>query len=107
MAPVERLGCGICGFVGISDRGLLKRMCEAISYRGPDSTGFYLDGGTGLGIDRLKIIDLSTGDQPIHNEDESVWLVFNGEIYNHLELRGELEAAGHRFYTSSDTEVIV
>jgi asparagine synthase (glutamine-hydrolysing) len=101
------LGCGICGFVGISDEGLLKRMCEAISYRGPDSTGFYLDSGIGLGIDRLKIIDLSTGDQPIHNEDGSVWLVFNGEIYNYLQLRGELEAAGHRFYTSSDTEVIV
>jgi asparagine synthase (glutamine-hydrolysing) len=101
------LGCGICGFVGISDRALLKSMCEAISYRGPDSTGFYLDAGIGLGIDRLKIIDLSTGDQPIHNEDESVWLVFNGEIYNYLELRAELEAAGHRFYTYSDTEVIV
>jgi len=101
------LGCGICGFVGLSDKGLLKKMCEAISYRGPDSTGFYLDNGIGLGIDRLKIIDLSTGDQPIHNEDESVWLVFNGEIYNYLELRRDLEKAGHRFYTSSDTEVIV
>jgi len=101
------LGCGICGFVGISDKRLLERMCEAISYRGPDSTGLYLDTGIGLGIDRLKIIDLSTGDQPIHNEDGSVWLVFNGEIYNYLELRRELEAAGHRFYTSTDTEVIV
>ncbi|HUI00833.1 MAG TPA: asparagine synthase (glutamine-hydrolyzing) [Nitrososphaerales archaeon] len=102
------MGCGVCGFVGLSDKQLLRSMSESISHRGPDSTGFYLDDGVGLGIDRLKIIDLSTGDQPIHNEDESVWLVFNGEIYNYVELRRDLEAAGgHRFYTSSDTEVIV
>lgn len=99
--------CGICGFVGLSDENLLRRMCDAIKHRGPDSTGFYLDAGIGLGIDRLKIIDLAKGDQPIHNEDGSVWLVFNGEIYNYRALRTELETRGHRFYTESDTETIV
>ena len=69
--------------------------------------GFFLDNDVGLGIDRLKIIDLVKGDQPIHNEDESVWVVFNGEIYNYLELKEELERLGHRFYTASDTETLV
>ena len=101
------MGCGICGFVGLSDRELLKSMCEVIRHRGPDDTGYFLDGNVGLGIDRLKIIDLVSGDQPIHNEDESVWVVFNGEIYNYKELKLELEARGHRFYTESDTECIV
>jgi asparagine synthase (glutamine-hydrolysing) len=82
-------------------------MCEAIRHRGPDDTDFFLDGNVGLGIDRLKIIDLVSGDQPIHNEDESVWVVFNGEIYNYKELKPELQARGHRFYTESDTECIV
>ena len=82
-------------------------MCEVIRHRGPDDEGIHVEAGVGLGMRRLSIIDLSTGQQPIHNEDRSVWLVFNGEIYNYRELRAELEAAGHAFYTSSDTEVIV
>jgi asparagine synthase (glutamine-hydrolysing) len=82
-------------------------MCRAIKHRGPDDTDYFLDAGIGLGIDRLKIIDLVSGDQPIHNEDGSVWVVFNGEIYNYLELKNELEQLGHRFYTASDTETLV
>lgn len=99
--------CGICGFVGEDNPPLLRRMCDAIRHRGPDSTGYYTDRGVGLGIDRLKIIDLEKGDQPIHNEDGSLWVVFNGEVYNYLELRAQLEKLGHRFYTESDTETIV
>ncbi len=101
------MGCGICGFVGISDRELLRSMCQAIQHRGPDQSNYYVDDGVGLGIDRLKIIDLTSGDQPIHNEDSSIWVVFNGEIYNYKELQPELESRGHRFYTASDTECIV
>jgi len=82
-------------------------MCDVIRHRGPDDEGIHVENGVGLGMRRLSIIDLSTGHQPIHNEDESVWLVFNGEIYNYRELRTELERAGHQFYTSSDTETIV
>lgn len=85
----------------------MHRMCEVIRHRGPDDEGIHVEAGVGLGMRRLSIIDLSTGQQPIHNEDRSIWLVFNGEIYNYRELRAELEAAGHAFYTSSDTEVIV
>jgi asparagine synthase (glutamine-hydrolysing) len=76
-------------------------------HRGPDDEGFHVEPGVALGMRRLSIIDLSTGHQPIHNEDRSIWVVFNGEIYNYRELRGALEAAGHRFSTSSDTETIV
>src|ERR1700758_5621285 len=101
------MGCGICGFVGLSDKNLLQSMCEISRHRGPDDTGFFMDKGVGLGINRLKIIDLKKGDQPIHNEDGSVWVVFNGEIYNYQGLRKELESRGHRFYTDSDTETIV
>jgi asparagine synthase (glutamine-hydrolysing) len=90
-----------------SDFGLVHAMCEVIRHRGPDDEGIHVEGGVGLGMRRLSIIDLSTGHQPIHNEDETVWLVFNGEIYNYRELRAELERAGHRFYTASDTETIV
>jgi asparagine synthase (glutamine-hydrolysing) len=82
-------------------------MCEVIRHRGPDDEGIHVEPGVGLGMRRLSIIDLSTGHQPIHNEDETVWVVFNGEIYNYRQLRNQLEAAGHRFYTSSDTETIV
>ena len=93
-------------------------MCETIRHRGPDSQGLFIrheepgmaalpGPDVGLGIRRLAIIDLETGDQPIHNEDKSVWLVFNGEIYNFQKLREELEKKGHRFYTRTDTEVIV
>jgi asparagine synthase (glutamine-hydrolysing) len=82
-------------------------MCDVIRHRGPDDEGVHTEPGVGLGMRRLSIIDLSTGHQPIHNEDQTIWVVFNGEIYNYRELRRELEAAGHRFYTSSDTETIV
>jgi asparagine synthase (glutamine-hydrolysing) len=109
--------CGIAGFVESADtrsafgpdqsRGLIHRMCDVIRHRGPDDEGVFVDQGVALGMRRLSIIDLSTGHQPIHNEDRTVWIVFNGEIYNFRALRVELEAAGHRFYTSTDTEVIV
>ena len=109
--------CGIAGFVESSttpapfgadtSRTLVHRMCDVIRHRGPDDEGVWVADGVALGMRRLSIIDLSTGHQPIHNEDQTVWIVFNGEIYNFRELRRELEAAGHRFYTSSDTEVIV
>jgi len=100
--------CGICGFTGRADRGLLEKMSGTIMHRGPDEDGFYSRGGVNLAIRRLSIIDVETGHQPVHNEDGSVWTVFNGEVYNFGELRAELERAGHRFYTDhSDTEVIV
>ena len=74
------MGCGICGFVGLSDRELLKSMCRVIKHRGPDQSNYYIDNGVGLGVDRLRIIDVAGGDQPIRNEDGTVWVVFNGEV---------------------------
>ncbi|MCI0490566.1 MAG: asparagine synthase (glutamine-hydrolyzing) [Blastocatellia bacterium] len=88
-------------------REVLSAMCGVIEHRGPDSEGFYLEGGAALGMRRLSIIDLVTGSQPISNEDGSVWIVFNGEIYNYREIRGRLIERGHTFQTNSDTEVIV
>ena len=82
-------------------------MTAVVAHRGPDADGFYVAPGLGLGHRRLSIIDLSTGDQPLANEDGTVWVVFNGEIYNFMEIRSELERAGHRFRTGTDTEVIV
>lgn len=104
--------CGIVGTFDWSgehppDVGLLKRMLGIIRHRGPDEFGLYVDHRVGIGCARLSIVDLSTGQQPIPNEDESLWIVFNGEIYNHPELRSELERGGHRFSTHSDTEVIL
>lgn len=103
--------CGIVGFVRNDgkaiDEGLLTRMCDAIRHRGPDDDGFYINGPVGLAMRRLAIIDLKSGQQPIHNQDRSAWIVFNGEIYNYLELRQKLEKLGHQFYTNSDTEAIV
>ncbi len=103
--------CGIAGLVGrtgeVVDADSVHRMCQTIVHRGPDDEGVYASGRVGLGMRRLSIIDLSGGKQPIHNEDESIWIVFNGEIYNFPELRRELETRGHRFYTHTDTEVIV
>ena len=100
--------CGICGFTGKSDAVALQKMTDSIFHRGPDEEGFYSDGKMNLGIRRLSIIDVETGHQPIHNEDKSIWTVFNGEIYNFQELREGLKEKGHRFYTDhSDTEVIV
>jgi len=104
--------CGICGVVPSDptrsvDAGLLERMAATLRHRGPDSGGFHRAPGVGLGVRRLSIVDLDTGDQPITNEDGTVVIVCNGEIYNAPELRAELEAAGHRFHTKSDVEVIV
>jgi asparagine synthase (glutamine-hydrolysing) len=104
--------CGIVGIYNLSkqhpiDQALLERMLGLIRHRGPDEFGIYRDSRVGLGNARLSIIDLSTGSQPITNEDETVWIVFNGEIFNYIELRPGLEAQGHRFTTTSDTEVIV
>jgi asparagine synthase (glutamine-hydrolysing) len=104
--------CGIAGIVGLHnndpvDAADVHRMCETIVHRGPDDEGIYARGRAGLGMRRLSIIDLSTGRQPIHNEDRTIWVVFNGEIYNFSELRLRLQERGHRFYTNTDTEVIV
>lgn len=99
--------CGICGAAGISDKGLVVRMCGSMKHRGPDSTGFYTDGHFSLGVDRLSIIDLQGGNQPIHNEEGTIQLIFNGEVYNYIELRRELEEKGHEFYTDSDTETVI
>jgi len=102
--------CGIAGILeshGQVARASLEDMIRRLHHRGPDGQGFHTDGPLGLAHARLSIIDLAGGHQPIHNEDRSVWVVFNGEIFNHIELRQTLEQAGHRFYTHSDTEVIV
>src|SRR6476660_1921748 len=104
----------MCGIVGIVrndgkpvDEELLARMNQAIRHRGPDEDGFYVNGSVGMAMRRLAIIDLKSGQQPIHNRDRTAWIVFNGEIYNYLELREKLEKLGHTFYTNSDTEAIV
>ena len=104
--------CGICGRINFEsaksiDEALLKSMMSSMHHRGPDDEGIYLAGNVGLGHRRLSIIDLNRGKQPISNEDDTVWIVFNGEIYNYLELRKELLGKGHRFRTDTDTEVII
>jgi asparagine synthase (glutamine-hydrolysing) len=102
--------CGIAGFYLRQGQGSLsavRAMCDPIRHRGPDDEGYHLQGGCAIGMRRLSIIDLSTGHQPMANEDESVWVVFNGEIYNYQELRRDLLARGHRFTTNSDTETLV
>jgi asparagine synthase (glutamine-hydrolysing) len=104
--------CGICGIAPFDsdstvDAAVLKRMTKIVTHRGPDSSGFHCEPGVGLGIRRLSIIDLQTGDQPISNEDGTIHVVCNGEIYNYTELQQELKAAGHLFRTNADTEVIV
>lgn len=104
--------CGICGQFNFGDQSPvrlddIKRMTGALAHRGPDDDGFFLDGPVGFGFRRLSIIDLTGGHQPMSDQTESVWVVFNGEIYNFKELRGELQSFGHLFRTDSDTEVIV
>jgi asparagine synthase (glutamine-hydrolysing) len=104
--------CGICGIFYADerqhvDRGILANMNRQIEHRGPDDDGFFVEGNVGLAMRRLSIIDVKTGHQPIANEDESLWVVFNGEIYNHVELRLRLEARGHRYNTRTDTETII
>jgi asparagine synthase (glutamine-hydrolysing) len=103
--------CGIAGIAAINapppTAQQIHRMCDTIAHRGPDGEGIEVRGRVGIGMRRLAIIDLSGGNQPIYNEDRSVRIVFNGEIYNFQELKKDLVAKGHRFYTNSDTEVIV
>jgi len=104
--------CGIAGVVSPTresniTEALIRHMCDQIIYRGPDDEGIFIHEGAGLGMRRLSIIDLSGGHQPVFNEDRTAWIVFNGEIYNFPELRSELEGRGHRFYTKTDTEVII
>lgn len=104
--------CGVAGWLGY--RGsrdgasvLLERMKQAIYHRGPDEDGSFVDDRVAIGMQRLAIVDLAGGQQPMANEDDTIWIVFNGEIYNALDLRPGLQAAGHRFRTNSDTEVIL
>ncbi len=105
----------MCGIVGKMDLGQgnrvsaseIESMCDAIIHRGPDDSGVHIEGQVGLGMRRLSIIDITSGHQPIANEDDSIWIVFNGEIYNHDNLRSKLLDAGHKFRTQSDTEVIL
>lgn len=104
--------CGICGIAYKDplrkvERGLLERMTERMRHRGPDDEGYYLYRNVGFGHRRLTIVDLQTGQQPLTNEDETVWISYNGEVYNHLDLRPALEEKGHRYRSKSDTETIL
>lgn len=102
--------CGIAGYFlrdGQAQWSTVKAMCDDIRHRGPDEEGYHVEGGCGIGMRRLSILDLNTGHQPISNEDQSVWVVFNGEIYNYQELRNDLIRQGHQFRTRSDTETLV
>lgn len=104
--------CGIAGIVNLGHQrpissNALRRMVSIQKHRGPDSTGAYLDDNIGLAHARLSIIDLNEGTQPIHNEDKTIWIIYNGEVFNYPELRQELIRCGHKFYTTSDTEVIL
>src|SRR5262245_22606051 len=104
--------CGIYGQYNFrTDRPIvqqeLREATRTLEHRGPDDEGYYVEGGLGLGFRRLSIIDLAGGHQPMSDAHETVWVIFNGEIYNFIELRRELESRGHVFQTNSDTEVIV
>src|SRR4051794_24644659 len=103
--------CGIAGLYTFKSKmpveaELFDSMCRVIAHRGPNDQGVFIDVPVALGMRRLSIIDLSTGQQPVHNEDRTIWTVFNGEIYNFRELRDKLTSLGHQFYTRTDTEVI-
>ena len=104
----------MCGIAGILNRGrapveraAVRRMTDSLIHRGPDGEGFHVEGPIGLGHRRLSIIDLQGGVQPMSSEDGSAWITYNGEVYNFKQLRSELSALGHRFRTSSDTEVVL
>ncbi|MEK6715953.1 MAG: asparagine synthase (glutamine-hydrolyzing), partial [candidate division NC10 bacterium] len=99
--------CGIAGYVGTVAPEVLSAMLRQLAHRGPDDAGTHVEPGVGLGMTRLAIIDLAGGRQPMSNEDGSLWIIFNGEIYNYRELRPDLLARGHRFQSRSDTEVIL
>ncbi len=103
--------CGICGKLALDgttpQKDLILKMCDTLRHRGPDDEGIYIGKNIGLGHRRLSIIDLSTGHQPLSNEDDTIWIVFNGEIYNFLEIRPNLISRGHRFKTKTDTETVI
>jgi asparagine synthase (glutamine-hydrolysing) len=103
--------CGIAGFLNTNgtpaNERLVRRMTDVIAHRGPDASGFYVRDEVALGHRRLSIIDLATGGQPMSNEDDSVWITYNGEIFNHAEVRPELESAGHRYKSHCDTETVI
>src|SRR5437763_1318431 len=105
--------CGISGIAFSSrsgrsaEAGVVRRMCDVIRHRGPDDDGVFVDGAIGLGMRRLSIVDVAHGHQPMTNEDETVHIVYNGEIYNHADYRAELEQQGHRYRTHCDTETIL
>src|SRR6184192_1922408 len=104
--------CGIAGILNLKGQPLLnplvaKQMASFLTHRGPDDEGFFSDESVAFGFRRLSIIDLSTGHQPVSNEDETIWVMLNGEIYNFVELRTTLERMGHQFRTQTDTEVLV
>jgi asparagine synthase (glutamine-hydrolysing) len=99
--------CGIAGFFGFEDKELLEKMLDSLYHRGPDDHGIFTDKDASIGNRRLSIIDVLGGHQPMHNEDETIFVVFNGAIYNFLKLKEELEKKGHRFYSNCDTEVLV
>lgn len=107
IAGIFEFGCDSNSERPCVDAAVLRRMCSVMRHRGPDEDGFFVQGGIGLGMRRLSIVDLATGHQPISNEDGSIWIVFNGEIYNHRTLREQLISRGHRYRTQSDTETIV
>lgn len=104
--------CGICGIIKFNQnepvqKDILDRMSKSLFHRGPDDQGDYIEGNVGLASQRLSIIDVKGGHQPIHNEDSTIWIVFNGEIFNFKDIRKDLESRGHHFYTHTDTEVII
>src|SRR5438046_7820438 len=104
--------CGICGQFSFQrrepvERETIGRMAASIAHRGPDDEGFFIAGPVGLGFRRLSIIDLAGGHQPMSDAEETVWMIFNGEIYNYRELRAERQSKGHQFTTNADTEVII
>jgi len=103
--------CGIAGLLNLNGapvaRESLHGMMRMLTHRGPDDTGFHVESGVGLAHARLSIIDLAGGHQPMCNEDSSLWITFNGEVFNYLELREDLLSRGHKFATQSDTEVIL
>src|ERR1051326_6222718 len=103
--------CGIAGLLSLGGKPVsqeeVESMCDAMVHRGPNDAGYYAGAEAVIGMRRLSIIDIDGGHQPVHNEDRTVWVVFNGEIYNFKSLRTSLERQGHRFYTDTDTEVIV
>jgi len=103
--------CGIVGLLNFDgapvDEDIVRKMCASLVHRGPDDEGVYIADGIGLGHRRLSIIDLVSGHQPLGNKDKTIWITYNGEIYNYVELRKQLIGFGHQFVTESDTEVIL